>query len=217
MQHSTLEVDSNRWLEQDGTAAPIVAQGPQNEKVIGYNDGKIVDHNDVGKQVVAVEAYDLQSEPSPPEEEHKLMGLRRKTFFSLLPVVLVLVIAGIVGGSVGGAMAVRNKEKPATVPTNMSVPTSQARYANTGLAAIQWTDFNRTLHKRLYYQDNSDKIRESAWDNSTAFDSAWRINAISDAVKPGTPIAAAADIPMPAVIIHWCVSSMAHFPVRFVE
>ena len=157
MQHSTLEVDSNRWLEQDGTAAPIVAQDPQNEKVIGCNDqkilgydnGKIVDHNDVGKQVVAVEAYDLQSEPSPPEKEHKFMGLKRKTFFILLPVVLVLAIAGIAGGSVGGAMAARNKGKPATVPTNTSVPTPRARYANTGLAAIQWTDFNGTLHKRL--------------------------------------------------------------------
>ncbi|KAL2038105.1 hypothetical protein N7G274_009052 [Stereocaulon virgatum] len=203
MQHNTLEVDSNRWLEQDGTAAPIVAQYPQNEKVVGYNDekilsygnGKIVDHNDVSKQVVAFEAYDLQSELSPPEEEHKFMGLRRKTFFILLLVVLVLVIAGIVGGGAGGAMAARNKGKPAPVPTNTSVPTPQARYAKTGLAAIQWTDSNGTLHKRLYYQDNSDKIRESAWDNSTAFDSAWRIHVISDAVKPGTPIAAAAGYP----------------------
>ena len=102
----------------------------------------------------------------------------------------------------GGTIAARNRELTATVPKNISSPTppqapttTRVRYANTGLAVMQWTDLNGTLHKRLYYQDNSDKIRESAWDNSTAFDTAWDVNAISDAVKPGTPIAAAAGYP----------------------
>ncbi|KAL8879575.1 MAG: hypothetical protein Q9192_008205, partial [Flavoplaca navasiana] len=69
------------------------------------------------------------------------------------------------------------------------------RYTNTGLAALQWTDLNRTLHKRVYYQDAMNKLRESAWDNSTASRTPWRINTISNAVKPGTPLAAAAGYP----------------------
>ncbi len=199
-QHSTLEVDYNRWLENDGKAAPIVGQDPKDEKIISQDpkDEKIISYNEVGKQAVVVDAYDAPSESSRPAEERKIFGLRRKTLFILLSVVLVLVIAGAVGGGVGGTIAARNRKQTATVPTDIpsSTPlqaptTTRVRYANTGLAAIQWTDLNGTLHKRLYNQDDSDKIRESAWDNSTAFDTAWKVNAISDAVKPGTPIAAA--------------------------
>ena len=62
------------------------------------------------------------------------------------------------------------------------------------MAAIQWTDLNGTAHKRVYYQDQNNKIVESAWDNSSTFD-AWEVNTISDAVKPSTPIAAVAGYP----------------------
>jgi hypothetical protein len=210
-QYSTLEVDHKRWLENDGNAAPIVGQDPKGEKIFSYNDvgkqvtsvdEKIVSYDDVGKQAVHVDAYNAQSEPSRPAEGRKIFGLTRKTFFILLAVVLVLIIAAAVGGGVIGTRAARNREYTAAVPTNTPSPTppqapttTQALYANTGLAAMQWTDLNGTLHKRLYYQDNNDKIRESAWDNSTAFDTAWVTNIISDAVKPGTPIAAAAGYP----------------------
>lgn len=209
-QYSNLEVDHNRWLENDGNAAPIVGQDPKGEKILSYSDvgkqvapvdEKVVSYDDVGKQAVTVDVDNAQSEPSRLTEERKIFGLRRKTFFILLAVVLVL-IAAAVGGGVGGTSAARNREDTAAVPTNTPSPTppqapttTQALYANTGLAAMQWTDLNGTLHKRVYYQDNNDQIRESAWDNSTAFDTAWVINNISDAVKPGTPIAAAAGYP----------------------
>ncbi len=184
-QFSTLEVDNNHWLENDGNAAPIVYQDPKDEKIICYNDA--------GKQAVAANPYNTQSEPSPSTPERKVFGLRRKTFFIFSLVVLVLIIAGAVGGGVGGTIATRNRKQTATVP--QAPTTTRGGYANTGLAAMLWTDLNGTLHKRLYYQDNKDKIRESAWDNSTAFDTAWEINAISDAAKPGTPIAAVAGYP----------------------
>ncbi|KAL8634537.1 MAG: hypothetical protein Q9228_007868, partial [Teloschistes exilis] len=60
---------------------------------------------------------------------------------------------------------------------------------------MQWTDLEGTSHKRIYYQDKSAKIRESAWDNGSPFDAAWQVTTISDAVKPGTHIAAAAGYP----------------------
>lgn len=204
--YSTLEVDRNRWLENDGTAAPIVYQDPKNEKILNYNgfgkaalivgqdpgNEKMVIQDDDGKQVVAASPYNAQAE-SPPAKERKIFGLRRKMFFILSVMVLVLIIAGAVGGGVGGTVAARNRKKTATAP---KAPTAvRVGYAKTGLAAMQWTDLNGTLHKRLYYQDNKDKIRESAWDNSTSFNTAWKINAISNAVKPGTPIAAAAGYP----------------------
>jgi hypothetical protein len=194
-QYSTLEVDHNRLLENDGKAAPIVGPDPKDEKIINYND--------VGKQAVVVDIYEAQSESSDPTEECKIFGLRRKTFFILLALLLVL-IAGAIGGGVGRTIAARasNSESTVTVPTDTPSPTppqapttTRVQYGNTGLAALQWTDLNGTLHKRLYYQDNDSRIRESSWDNSTAFDTAWDINAISDAVKPGTSIAAAAGYP----------------------
>jgi hypothetical protein len=194
-QYSTLEVDHNRLLENDCNAAPIVGQDPKNEKMISYSD--------VGKQAVVVDVDNAQSESSGPTEERKIFGLRRKTFFILLPVVLVLIIAAAVGGGVGGTIAARNREQQAaTVPMFIPSPTppqapttTRVLYANTGLAAMQWTDLNGTLHKRVYYQDINHSIRESAWDNSTAVDTPWEVNAITDAVKPGTPIAAAAGYP----------------------
>ena len=197
IQHSSLEVDHNCWVENDGKAAPMVGQDPKDEKIISYND--------VGKQAVVVDVCNAQPESSrptkepPSTEKRKIFGLRRKKSLILLPVLLVLIIAGAVGGGVGGTVTARNRGQTATVPTNVpsltppqAPTTTRVPYANTGLAAMQWTDLDGTLHKRLYYQDKSYKIRESAWDNSTAFDAEWEINAISDAVKPGTPIAAAA-------------------------
>ena len=202
-QHSTLEVDLNRWLERDGKSAPIVGHDPRDEKAVSHNDekitsysnGKITNYRDVGKQAVVINVPEVKSESSPLAKERKTFGLHRKKFLILWPLILVLIIAGAVGGGVGGTVDARKKEKIATVPTSNPAPVSRVRYANTGLAATQWTDPNATLHKRVYYQDNSNKIRESAWDNNTAFDTAWQVNTIGGAVKPGTPIAAAAGYP----------------------
>lgn len=205
-QYSTLEVDNNRWLENDGNAAPIPVQDPKKEKIVSYNgvdkaalivgqdprNEKIVIHNDDGKLPVAASLYNVHAESSPPTKEHKIFGLRRKIFFILLVMVLVLIIAGAVGGGVGGAIAARNRNKNAAPK---AATASQVGCANTGLAAMLWTDLNGTLHKRLYYQDNNDKIRESAWDNSTSFNTAWNVNAISDVAKACTPIAAVAGYP----------------------
>lgn len=170
--------------------------------MVRHTDGKIVSFNDVGKEVVVIDVFDAQSEPSPSIEERKISGLerkisglKRKALFIPLTVVIFLIIASAVGGGVGGTIAARRRDETVLVeistPTLLEEPTTtQLRYANTGLAAMQWTDLNGTIHNRLYYQDNSNKIRESAWDNSATFDSAWKVNAITDAVKPGTPIAA---------------------------
>lgn len=212
-QHSNLEVDQKPWLENDGQAGLIVGQDPKYQKITidddvdkialpGGQDEKIISYNDVGKEAVVADGDEVLPEIAPLVEERKIFGLRRKTFFILSPVVLVLIIAGAIGGGVGGTIATRSREQTATIPTAIPSSTSpqaptttRLRYANTGLAALQWTDLDGTLQKRLYYQDNNDKLLESAWDNTTSFDAAWNINTISDAVKPGTSIAAAAGYP----------------------
>ena len=83
----------------------------------------------------------------------------------MLAALLVAVVVAAVGGGVGGAAARRNKEHSAiasgTLTPTPSTPTnttSAARYANTGLAAMQWTDQKGTLHKQVYYQDKDSKM-----------------------------------------------------------
>ena len=63
-QYSTLEVDHNRWLENDGKSAPIVVQDPM--------DGKIIRYSDISQQAAAVDVYDVQSKSSRPTEERNL-------------------------------------------------------------------------------------------------------------------------------------------------
>lgn len=212
-QHSNLEVDHKSWLENDGQAGLIVGQDPKYQKITigddvdkialaGGQDEKIISYNDASKEAVVADVDKELAESPRLVEERKVFGMRRRTFFILSPMVFALIIASAIGGGVGGTIATRSREQTATIPTAIPSSTSpqaptttRLRYTNTGLAALQWTDLDGTLQKRLYYQDNNDRILESAWDNSTSFDAAWNINAISDAVKPGTSIAAAAGYP----------------------
>ena len=202
-QSGALEVSADYCIERDGSSAPIVGQDPKDEKIIGYtNDkivsfdtGKIISYNDVGKQAVVVESYSVQSDPLPLVQEQTILGLKRKTFRLLLIMASIFMLAVIVGGSIGGTLAKRNKRQDITDSPSSLAPSTQALYKNTGLSAIGWTDRNGTLHKSVYFQDSKDMIREAAWDNSTAFDTPWTIATISSRVKPGTPIAAAAGYP----------------------
>lgn len=200
--YSALEVNVDRYLERDGSSAPIVGQDPKDEKIFGYtNDkilsfdtGKIISYSDVGKQAVVVETYDVQPGPLLLVQQ-RMLGLKRKTFRLLLIIATVFMLVVIVGGSVGGTLVKRRKRQDVPSPPSSSTLSNQARYTNTGLSAMGWTDHNGTLHKRVYYQDSKDMIREAAWDNSTAFNTPWTITTISSKVKPGTPIAAAAGYP----------------------
>ena len=123
-QHSTLEVDLNRWLENDGKSAPIVGHDPRDEKAVSHNDEKITSYSDVGKQAVVINVPEVKSESSRIAKEPKAFGLHRKKFLILWPLILVLIIAGTVGGGVGGSMNARKKEKIATIPTSTPAPIS---------------------------------------------------------------------------------------------
>ena len=201
--HNTMEVDQARWLESDINPAPIVGHDPKDEKALGYDDdkilsfdtGKIISYDDVGKEAVVVQSYDVPPEHPPVPEDHLVLGLRRRTFRVVLLLFLILVLGVAIGGGVVGSMAKRNEERGSPPSVDSTSPAPSAKYANTGLAAIQWTDPNGTLHKRVYYQDSSNKIQEAAWDNTAAFYAVWNLNNISDPVKPSTPIAAAAGYP----------------------
>lgn len=204
-QHSTLEVD----FSQDGRAAPILCQNPGEEKVVSCDAGKQAISFEEALPEAALPIHNEKPHPPLPVQRRQIWGMKPRMFIVSLCVVLALIVATVTGGGVGGALAARKRKSgptptafssPATqqlapTPTMNPSPTTRVPYANTGLAAIQWTDLNGIEHRRLYYQDNGAKIRESAWDSSITFNAAWQVESISDAVKPGTPIAAAAGYP----------------------
>ena len=192
VQHSTLEVD----LTQDGRAAPIVGRSPNEEKEINFkDDGKlqVVGHDDEPQPGSPAPPYTDKPQPPLPSQERKILGLKRKTFFIVAAVLAVIVLAAVIGGGVGGGIAARNRKSSQN--TVVAQPPRQPPYTNTGLAAMEWTDLNGTLHKRVYYQGKDCKIRESAWDNSSSLTAPWQINSISDPVQANTPIAATAGWP----------------------
>lgn len=201
VQHSTLEVDQDHWLENDRKAAPIAVQDADEEKIISYEDGKMLSYGsgiiasyaNVGKELVGAKVDKPLPDRPRAKDERKIMGMKPKMFFILLTLVIFATTAIGIGGGVGGALTVRDRKKQGV--ESVISPSQETKYANTGLAAMQWTDLKGTLHKRLYYQDHSCKIREAAWNNNTAYDSTWQVNIISDAVKSGTPIAAVAGYP----------------------
>lgn len=208
--YSTLEVHHGRFIEADSTSAPIVRSEPDPTSVPIVrpepDSSKIVtyDHNADKEIIVTETALPDGSDSTNSTPEQKILGLRRKTFFIVLAAIIVIVAAAAIGGGVGGvAAAAASRSKEQTTQTSNSTNTTTtatstvaaALYANTGLAVMQWTDQNGVLHKKLYYQDKTDKVRESAWDNSTDFNTDWTIETISDGVKPGTPIAAVAGYP----------------------
>ena len=203
LNHSNLEADDERWIERDGRAAPLVGPDPRNEKILGYHDGKIrhgetsscIDGN---KEAYAVHVPKAEEEKAlPPLPKRTVLGLTRKRFLILLFTLLFIFIPSILGGSIGGYLSRRHSKGKSTTeePQVPTLSNSRVFYSNTGIAAAKWTDLNGTLHKRLYYQGNDDRIRESAWDNTTSRQSPWAINLISDTAKPGTPIAAVAGYP----------------------
>lgn len=210
-QYSTLEFDNNRWLEKNVQNAPIACQELERQTSIRGSEGKLVSHydekitryNDVGKQVITAPQIDTPQQPFKRGEVRALLGSKRNTRKRLIGLALVVIVVTVIGGSVGGTRAIhksadaddQNPGGPSTDVTSDPSPTTPLPFKNTGLAAMQWTDLNGTLHRRLYYQDFSARIRESSWDNSSAFNAQWDIHTIGDAVKSETPIAAVAGYP----------------------
>ncbi|KAL8969536.1 MAG: hypothetical protein Q9183_001953 [Haloplaca sp. 2 TL-2023] len=196
--HSQLEVD----LGQNGHAFNI--PDASGGKIIDFDAGKEVD-NDRQAPEKALSVSQEPFRPSVPPLEQPKHSPKRRRLVILLSVLLALSLGAGIGGGVGGSAAVRGQASGSstagshTTRTPSQPPqitrTRPPIYANTGLAAVQWTDLEGVLHKRLYYQDPSAQIVESAWDNSSDSGNAWQVSSIGDAAKPGTPIAAAVGYP----------------------
>lgn len=119
--------------------------------------------------------------------------LRKRTLWMKkrfwLPVASLLLIAAVVGGTIGGLGARENssgKLASTTSPTSTaettnsttatllsSAPSPTPNPLNSSLASVSWTDGRGVGYRRLYYQDSAGTIKESAWNSST---SEWYIS-----------------------------------------
>ncbi|KAI9711792.1 MAG: hypothetical protein M1820_001937 [Bogoriella megaspora] len=187
--YSTLEVDPNRWIENQPGVAPEARFDASKEEKI---------HVDTSAGTTSV------ADQIHHQEALTFCGLRRRTFWISFGVAALVVIGAIAGGVAGG-LSTRHSDSnaqttsPASAsPTStMTAPSSThaARYNNSGLAALQWKSDDGSSHYRVYYQDSSNAIKESAWDSGS---STWQIHQVSgdsSSVKPATAIAAVAGYP----------------------
>ena len=207
----------SRFFETDHTAPPEVIHNrnpsaekiydpSSNEKVFvgqktnGSQDEKI--YAAPGTRGNANDAPELAGAGGGLAAAGTICGLRRKTFLIALGVAIFVVLAAAIGGGVGGGISARNRrnrENSSSAPAASPSPTPHVKtspiYENSGLAATQWKDELNITHYRVYFQNSSGIIQQSAWDsNSTDWD-------LSDITTPsvdaelGTPIASGAGYP----------------------
>lgn len=149
-----------------------------------------------------------QTQTLPPQER-RIWGLKRKTFFILLIVGVLLVIGAVVGGVVGGVV----RRDKATTDTGTgggngggsggggggSSPGPSINSPILGaskISAINWTDSNQVEYNAVFWQAKTNHLMMSQWDSKSK---SWGVTNVtgnmvtstSVEAKPGTPLAAA--------------------------
>ncbi|KAH7127863.1 hypothetical protein B0J13DRAFT_679389 [Dactylonectria estremocensis] len=118
--------------------------------------------------------------------ERRIWGLKRKTFFIVLAIAIVVIIGAVVGGVVGALVGKNDSDSdsdsssstttssgssptPTTVATNV-LPKSQ-------LASSNWTDNDGYEHYYLFYQNRQSEIMSSIWDSENK---TWEARGVTD-------------------------------------
>lgn len=121
----------------------------------------------------------------------RICHLRPVLFLGLLVLFILIMIAVIVGAVVG----TQNHKKPqatsAPLPASNDTtsPVNITMRDRSDLASIAWNDTDGTTHRRLYFQDTNNSVRESLWDSKGQ---AWTLNpALIGHARADSPLAAA--------------------------
>lgn len=129
----------------------------------------------------------------------RICGLRRKWSFILLGVIALVVIGAAAGGTVDATQGNKSSSSSSTPSADSGLAGSASNATssaitglstNSSLAAVSYNDSAGTMQYRVYYQDENDMIKESAW-NAT-FNTWYVSNDGIGKVKPGSTITAAA-------------------------
>lgn len=121
----------------------------------------------------------------------------------LIVLIAVLVTLSIIGGVVGGAVGSRSRKSnstfkssnisasgPAPNPATNRPATIRGIRDGSALAAVSYFDMSGIANYRVYYQDESNNIKESAWDEIGRNWTVTTLHQLAD-VRAGSPLAAA--------------------------
>lgn len=156
-----------------------------------YGDDKILSPitKEDGEEQEAKEK--LQSE-AVTSRRQVVCGLPVRRFYAIFGILTFLVLIVV---TVTTSVSVRkhNSRKDATRSSLNAV----SPLRNPSMAALSWKDQVGVYHHKVYYQDETNSILESAW-NSSQDMSIWKQAVVADTtmnVQSGTPLAAAAGWP----------------------
>lgn len=120
-----------------------------------------------------------------------ICGLTLRKFYALVGIAFVILIAVIVAVSI--SVTKRHSSTQAGRASQNGIPTLRSP----SMAALSWKDQRGVDHYKVYYQDESNSILESAWNSTQTFPS-WKHAIVADPtmnVQPGSPLGAAAGWP----------------------
>ncbi|KAI6093034.1 hypothetical protein F4821DRAFT_223798 [Hypoxylon rubiginosum] len=141
-----------------------------------------------------------------------ICGLRRRTFFIILGVAIVAIIALGVGLGVGLADKSKNESAAANSdssssgssgsddpkdPASTNSTSAKLILDNSKITASNWTDNNGVVHRTIFFQDVYNSIIARRWDSSGK---TWKTNNLTELMaatttplhpQPGTPLASA--------------------------
>lgn len=204
--HSTLEVAASHGRVESLGHSNLQAYHP-GVSDIGQSSGPYPYHPGVNKVSEGPILDEKPAGKADKAEKRRICGLRRRNFWIVLALALVIVIAAAVGGGVGGTInKSSSRSNSSSVPSNASptdsggesnansttdVDPSNGIRTNTNLATVAWRVSDSRYQYRVYYQGEDDSLKESAYDST---DGSWTVSTLVDgsAVAPNTTIAAAA-------------------------
>lgn len=139
-----------------------------------------------------------------------ICGLRKKTFFIILGVALVVLVA-LIGGLAGG-LASKNHNGSDSAdasgssgsgsgdpkdPASSNSTSEILILDNSKITASNWTDNNGVIHRTVFFQDKYNSIIARRWDSKG---NSWKTNNLTELMsatttplnpQPGTPLACA--------------------------
>ncbi|KAI4258696.1 MAG: hypothetical protein LQ352_001122 [Teloschistes flavicans] len=133
--------------------------------------------------------------PTEPNQAHRTRyGVKRKTFWNLL-ILSIVIVAVVIGGAVGGTVGRNQKNKSPAGSSSASqanapaTPPASKLLNSTRIAGAGWNDTDQVVQQRLYLQGTDKNIWELAWNSSTKV---WFTSneAVAQA-RAGSPLAAA--------------------------
>ncbi|KAK2055934.1 hypothetical protein LY76DRAFT_171654 [Colletotrichum caudatum] len=156
-------------------------------------------------------ATEKTSEETREQPGGTICGVRRKIFWIVLAVALIVIIGAAVGGGVGAAMSAQHSSQQPSGSSggpsdsgsgsgngsgggdssgggsNNTAASDMGILPSTNLGALNFTDAYGHVNHLVFYQLRSNNLMMSSWNSSTKVWSSGVANKDSN-IKPGTPI-----------------------------